>query len=68
MIDSCCNCDEGTPARIIRYRFNKEQQAKLLASCWWEKTITSIASEFGIEDMTRPLSDVVSSRLLQQEK
>lgn len=58
----------GNPARIIRYRFTKEQQEQLLKSCWWEKTITAIVSDFGIDAMTRPLSEVVASRLVQNRK
>lgn len=29
----------GNPARIIRYRFSKEVQKKILESAWWEKDL-----------------------------
>lgn len=32
----------GNPARIIRYRFQKEVIKELLASKWWEKSIHEI--------------------------
>lgn len=29
----------GSPAKVIKYRFNKEKQEKILGSKWWEKNL-----------------------------
>ena len=43
----------GHPARLVRYRFNKEVIAGLLASRWWEKPLRELAQD--IESFRRPL-------------
>lgn len=32
----------GNPARVVRYRFSKEEIEELLASRWWEKSIEEL--------------------------
>lgn len=58
----------GNPAKVIAYRFDNEQQTKILASCWWEKTVTSIIADYGIENMTIPFGEAVSWSILKDRK
>lgn len=44
----------GVPARIIRYRFNDSQIARLEASCWWKRDIASLIEDPPF-DAFRPL-------------
>jgi acetyltransferase-like isoleucine patch superfamily enzyme len=43
----------GHPGRIVRYRFNKEVIADLLASRWWDKPLAELSLE--LEAFRRPL-------------
>lgn len=42
----------GNPGRIIKYRFSQEVIEKLLASCWWEKSIEEIKPD--INEFQKP--------------
>ncbi len=54
----------GNPARIIRYRFSEKEQENILASCWWEKSISDIT--LNMECMTIPFNQIPSSHPLLQ--
>jgi acetyltransferase-like isoleucine patch superfamily enzyme len=32
----------GNPSRVVKYRFSEEIIARLLASCWWDKSISDL--------------------------
>jgi acetyltransferase-like isoleucine patch superfamily enzyme len=44
----------GYPGRVVRYRFEEETIADLLASRWWDKPLSELAQDLG--DFQRPLS------------
>lgn len=44
----------GNPARILRYRFDEEEQKQILASRWWENSITHLKPH--INSMVLPFS------------
>ncbi|MGE5452536.1 MAG: CatB-related O-acetyltransferase [Acidobacteriota bacterium] len=40
----------GNPARIIKYRFNEETRAKILASKWWERQPSKEVAKYIMQD------------------
>lgn len=52
----------GNPARVIRYRFDKDLCERVGQSRWWEKPLAELARNMDL--MTQPLSDVAAQHPL----